>query len=60
MLSFLFKRKEIIKDWKKLELIQNKYVAFDGNLSGKYQTRLDFLIYFLIGLTTFDPVLAFE
>lgn len=60
MLMFLFKRKETIKEWRKLELIENKYVAIDGSMSGKYQTRLDFLIYFLLALTTFDPILAFS
>lgn len=60
MLSFLFLRKEPIRDWKKLELLEMKYLTLEGDISSKYQSRIDFLTYFLITLTTIDPVEALE
>lgn len=32
----------------------------EGDISAKYHSRIDFLIYLLLGLTTFDPILVFS
>ena len=37
-----------------------RYVANEGDMSSKYLSRLDFLTYFLIGLTTLNPILFFS
>lgn len=37
-----------------------KYIILDGDVSSKYQSRIDFLTYFLLALTTLEPIEAFE
>lgn len=59
LMSFLYTRKEPLKDWKKLELLDNKYLQINGDISAKYHSRLDYLSYFLLALTTFDPIEVF-
>ena len=57
MLDFIYKRKQDLENYHKLELIQCGYIRKYKEIHSKYLTRIDFLIYFLFGLTAFDPLL---
>lgn len=56
-LDFLYKRKNDLESYHKLELIQNGYVKKIKEVHSKYLSRIDFLSYMLLGLTAFDPLL---
>lgn len=60
LLDFLYKRKTDLESYHKLELIQNGYIKKYKEVHSKYLSRLDFLIYMLFALTSFDPVLVFR
>jgi hypothetical protein len=59
MLYFLFNRTAPLKNWRELEIV-GSYVVLDGEVEEKYRSRIDFLIYFLLALTAFNPVEVFE
>lgn len=60
LLQFIYTRKEDLKSYKDLDLIKNKYIEMKGDIAGRYLSRMDFLSYFLFGLTSFDPQLIFS
>ena len=58
MLDFIYKRKTDLESYNKLELIQCKYIRKYKEIHSKYLSRIDFLTYMLLALTSFDPLLV--
>ena len=58
MLDFIYKRKNDLESYHKLELIQNGYIRKYKEVHSMYLSRIDFLVYMLFGLTAFDPILV--
>lgn len=56
MLSFIYKRNKPIKSFKELQLIKLNYIGVKKEIVPLYMSRIDYLLYFLIGLTTLDPI----
>ena len=70
-MKFLYNRKTLIeglekaviessdkeKIFNKFDLMEIGYISREGDMSSKYLSRLDFLTFFLLGLTTIDPTL---
>ena len=60
LLEFLYKRKVDLENYQKLELIQNGYIKKYKEIHSKYLCRIDFLIYMLFALTSYDPIMVFR
>ena len=60
LLQFIYKRKEDIKSFEQLDLLENGHLDKIGDIEEKYLSRLDYLTYWLFGMTAFDPVLVYR
>jgi hypothetical protein len=57
MLDFIYKRKKDLESYHQLELIQCGYIKKYKEVHSKYLSRIDFLTYMLLALTSLDPLL---